>query len=83
MNGICLPALALNALNDPFVPAYSLPNQHEVSSSVTLWQPQHGGHVGFAHGPWSAQLQAMPNAVGAWLMRAAGETWPTGDHLHG
>lgn len=83
MRDICLPALALNALNDPFVPAHSLPKPFEVSSSVTLWQPQHGGHVGFAHGPWPAQIQAMPSAVGAWLMHAAGETCFTGDSLYG
>lgn len=47
---IRLPALVLNALNDPFVPAASLPRPGEVGPHVTLWQPAHGGHVGFPGG---------------------------------
>jgi len=48
---IRIPALVINARNDPFVPADSLPAAHEVGRHVTLWQPDHGGHVGFASGP--------------------------------
>jgi len=48
---IGVPALVLNARNDPFLPARSLPTASEVSRSVTLEQPAHGGHVGFATGP--------------------------------
>jgi predicted alpha/beta-fold hydrolase len=73
MRDIRLPALALNACNDPFVPAQSLPQKCDVSSSVTLWQPQHGGHVGFASGAWPGHLLHMPEAVGRWLMDAAGQ----------
>lgn len=47
---IAVPALVLNARNDPFMPAGALPNVQDVSPSVTLEQPQHGGHVGFARG---------------------------------
>ncbi len=64
---IAVPALALNALNDPFVPAASLPGAGDVSSSVTLWQPEQGGHVGFpadAAAGWPrAHVRAMPMAV--------------------
>ena len=67
-----VPALVLNARNDPFVPARSLPSQHEVGPCVTLWQPEHGGHVGFpASLPrvgWPAHVQAMPEAVTRWLL---------------
>ncbi len=73
MRHIRLPALALNARNDPFVPASSLPQPHEVSSSVTLWQPEGGGHVGFAQGPWPGHVCGLPDAVGGWLMHAAGQ----------
>lgn len=62
-----IPALVLNALNDPFVPAASLPGPQDVSSWVTLWQPPQGGHVGFPAGAWPGHVGAMPEAVGAWL----------------
>ncbi|MEO8248209.1 MAG: alpha/beta fold hydrolase, partial [Burkholderiales bacterium] len=68
---IRIPALALNALNDPFVPASSLPRQSEVGNCVTLWQPGHGGHVGFPRGR-PGELRALPEAVGGWLAEAAG-----------
>jgi hypothetical protein len=65
---IRIPALAVNALNDPFVPAGSLPSARDAGSRVTLWQPAHGGHVGFAGGRWPGHVQAMPKAVLAWLL---------------
>ena len=64
---IRIPALVLNARNDPFVPAHSLPMQPEAGRFVTLWQPREGGHVGFPAGPFPCQVQAMPQAVAAWL----------------
>lgn len=66
---IRVPTLVLNALNDPFVPAVSLPAAHEVGRHVTLWQPVHGGHVGFPVGRFPSHLQAMPRAVVEWLRR--------------
>ena len=70
---IRVPALALNALNDPFVPADSLPRPADAGSHVTLWQPAHGGHVGFPvpHGPLGlpGHVMAMPQAVGGWLLQ--------------
>jgi uncharacterized protein len=71
MKNIAIPSLALNALNDPFVPAASLPQPKDVSSSVTLWQPAQGGHVGFAQGAWPGHVRGLPDAVGPWLMAAA------------
>jgi predicted alpha/beta-fold hydrolase len=64
---IRIPALLLNARNDPFVPAASLPGPQDVSRSVTLWQPAHGGHVGFPQGRFPGHLQSLPEAVTAWL----------------
>jgi uncharacterized protein len=63
-----IPALVLNALNDRFVPAASLPAQHEVGRYVTLWQPRHGGHVGFPAGRLPGHVRALPDAVGGWLL---------------
>jgi len=76
MQAIHLPALVLNAQNDPFVPASSLPQHKDVSRSVTLWQPEQGGHVGFAAGPWPGHVRQMPNKVGEWLMKLVGEATP-------
>jgi uncharacterized protein len=72
LSDIRVPALALNARNDPFVPASSLPGTQDAGRFVTLWQPSDGGHVGF---PVAAGLlgvpghvRAMPEAVGRWLL---------------
>jgi predicted alpha/beta-fold hydrolase len=72
LGAIRVPALVVNPRNDPFVPAVSLPRQHEVGSHVTLWQPAHGGHVGFASGRLPGHVRAMPDAVAGWLACKAG-----------
>jgi len=68
---IRIPALVLNARNDPFVPAHSLPGPKEAGRCVTLWQPAHGGHVGFAQGRFPGHVQTLPEAVTGWLMAQA------------
>ena len=68
---IRIPALVLNARNDPFVPGSSLPGVHEVSSRVTLWQPAHGGHCGFPGAGFPGQLTGMPQTVADWLAAQA------------
>ena len=69
---IRVPALALNALNDPFVPADSLPRASEVGRHVTLWQPREGGHVGFPEGALPpGDVFWLPRAVGGWLLEHA------------
>lgn len=72
MKEIRIPALALNALNDPFIPADSLPQKSDVSSMVTLWQPAEGGHVGFPEGHWPGHVCGLPDVVGRWLLSSAG-----------
>ena len=67
MRTIAVPALALNALNDPFIPDWSLPKLSDVSASVTLWHPAQGGHVGFPSGAYPANVRVMPEAVAAFL----------------
>jgi predicted alpha/beta-fold hydrolase len=74
LSDVRIPALALNARNDPFVPAHSLPKITEVSHSVCLWQPEQGGHVGFPvpEAGWlgvPGHVRAMPDAVGQWLLK--------------
>ena len=62
-----IPALVLNARNDPFVPAAWLPTPAQVGRFVTLWQPAAGGHVGFPAGGFPGHTTAMPQAVAHWL----------------
>ena len=64
---IRIPALVLNAKNDPFLPASALPRAGEVGPCVTLWQPAHGGHVGFPTGRWPGHVKALPERVAGWL----------------
>jgi predicted alpha/beta-fold hydrolase len=60
LEGIAVPTLVLNAKNDPFIPASSLPT-HVASRAVTLEQPQHGGHGGFPH--LAGRLDWLPKRV--------------------
>ncbi len=53
---IQVPTLILNARNDPFVPAWSLPEAADCSDQVVLHQPRHGGHVGFVTGRYPGHL---------------------------
>jgi hypothetical protein len=64
---IQVPTLLVNALNDPFVPSHSLPDRRSVGQNVTLWQPHHGGHVGFAGGAPPGHVRTLPEQVGGWL----------------
>lgn len=67
LHRIRIPALVVNARNDPFVPAASLPSHGEVGKQVTLWQPAQGGHVGFPQGTIPGHVRDLPDAVGGWL----------------
>ncbi|HYJ96551.1 MAG TPA: alpha/beta fold hydrolase [Burkholderiaceae bacterium] len=66
---IRVPTLALNARNDPFVPASSLPR--DGGAHVTLWQPAHGGHAGFPGGAFPGHLMTLPEAVMGWMRKGA------------
>lgn len=73
LRDVQVPSLLLNAVNDPFVPAASLPSVSDVSTSITLWHPAQGGHVGFpvrSGNRLSWHGLAMPRAVLAWMVRA-------------
>lgn len=60
LGDIAIPTLVLNARNDPFIPAASLPTARDVSASVALEQPLHGGHVGFASGRFPGHVDWLP-----------------------
>jgi len=63
LSRVALPTLVVNARNDPFVPAASLPTQDEVSAAVVLEQPGTGGHVGFMSGPLPGRLDWLPQRL--------------------
>jgi uncharacterized protein len=63
LHGVRVPHLVLNALNDPFVPAASLPRPHDVSRYVRLEQPAGGGHIGFARGAMPGRLDYLPQRL--------------------
>lgn len=64
---IAVPTLVLNARNDPFIPASSLPRPDEVAPSVRLEQPAQGGHAGFPSGPFPGGLDWLPRRLIAWF----------------
>jgi len=61
--GVRVPALVLNALNDPFLPASALPRRQQVAPAVTLDYPAGGGHVGFVSGPFPGDLDWLPRRL--------------------
>lgn len=63
LTNIRVPTLVLNARNDPFLPASALPGATEVSGTVTLEQPEQGGHVGFVSGRFPGNLDWLPGRV--------------------
>ena len=63
LKSIAVPTLVLNARDDPFLPAWALPAESEISPSVTLDFPRHGGHVGFVTGRFPGTLQWLPQRV--------------------
>ena len=60
---IRIPALVLNARNDPFLPPGYLPAAHEVADSVVLEYPAGGGHAGFVSGPFPGHLDWLPQRL--------------------
>jgi predicted alpha/beta-fold hydrolase len=62
---IRVPALLVNARNDPFIPWDSLPKPEQLGPSLDAYQPSTGGHVGFPASKQSAH--SLPEQVLAWL----------------
>lgn len=53
---ITTPTLLIHSRDDPFMSVDAIPNQDDLSESVTLELSNYGGHVGFVSGntPWNA-----------------------------
>lgn len=69
LKAVTVPTLVLNARNDPFIPAESLPTRAEASSAVTLEQPEGGGHGGFLGAGFPGRLDWLPRRLVAFLLR--------------
>jgi uncharacterized protein len=67
LEGIAVRTLVLNARNDPFIPAESLPTRSEASAAVTLEQPQGGGHGGFLNPRFPGSLDWLPRHLVAFF----------------
>jgi predicted alpha/beta-fold hydrolase len=64
LTGIRRPTLLLNALDDPFVPAPSLPDPRTLPPAVRAEFVPSGGHAGFVQGwPWRARSWAERRAI--------------------
>ena len=63
LGGVRLPALVLNALNDPFLPRLALPGPQQVAASIRLEYPEAGGHVGFVSGAFPGHLGWLPQRL--------------------
>jgi predicted alpha/beta-fold hydrolase len=61
LHDITVPALVLNARNDPFLPGRHLPET--ASNAVTLEYPDTGGHVGFPVGPFPGRNDWLPRRI--------------------
>jgi len=69
---IRVPTLLLNARNDPFMPAASLPGPSEVSAAVRVDFPEEGGHAAFVSGPFPGDIDWMPRRVTAFFEETMG-----------
>jgi len=69
---ITIPTLLIHSRDDPFMSEESIPNQDDLSDSLTLELSNHGGHVGFISGntPWNAIYwleERIPEFLGTYL----------------
>jgi len=71
LRSIAVPLLAINARNDPFVPAGSLPTPDLTSRDVLLEQPSQGGHAAFIRGRWPGNLGFVPQRIFEYFERGA------------
>ena len=70
LRAVAVHTLVLNARNDPFIPAASLPDRDAVSSAIALEQPVHGGHAGFLDVPFPGRFEWLPRRLVAFFSAA-------------
>lgn len=65
---IGVPTLIVNAIDDPLVPAATLPAANELAGTVTLELAERGGHVGFVgRGPLGLPRFLLEERLAGWL----------------
>ncbi len=72
LRDISVPTLILHAEDDPFMTPDAVPEEEEMSSTITLEISPKGGHVGFVSGrwPWQAEYwleERMPRFLSPYL----------------
>lgn len=60
---IAVPALIVNPLNDPFLPARHLPDPEKHPPHLRFEHPATGGHVGFVSGDFPGNLDWLPQRL--------------------
>ena len=63
LKAVVVPTLVLNARNDPFIPASSLPTRAEAGAATTLEQPDDGGHAGFPEQRFPGRPDWLPQRL--------------------
>jgi len=58
--------LVINALNDPLVPARSLPGSKAFNNNATTIYTDQGGHVGYVQSNLPGDLNALPELITLW-----------------
>jgi uncharacterized protein len=74
LKSVAVPTLVVNARNDPFIPAASLPDAAQVSYAVALEQPETGGHAGFLDQPFPGRFGWVPQRLVAFFVAAGAAT---------
>jgi hypothetical protein len=73
LRNVGMPTLVLNARNDPFIPASTLPEPRDVGPGIVLEQPEHGGHAGFPAAPFPGRLDWLPARLVSFFRSVGGE----------
>lgn len=60
---ITLPALVLNARNDPFIPRSVYPRPDQLGPNMRFELTDQGGHVGFVEGPFPGRIDWLPRRL--------------------
>ena len=78
LKGIRIPTLIVDSRDDPFMCPATIPEESELSDSVTLELSNRGGHVGFVAGrwPWRPQFWGDERVVDFLEERFGSETVP-------